>query len=145
MASPDPPATFLKHGHSLKGKDILPVVMRIRQCVDDRPEEADLASVSRKYSLASYSAPELKTEFSKLTGYQLEEVLQVAGLQPTRQECLLALHCAVLQANAAGAPEGSSLASPDEHRSHKSKLPPKKRVCEILFPLFVCLFCFLLL
>ena len=111
MAMQHTPVVYLKQGHSLKGKDTFPVVLSLKHLAptEERPTEADLASVSKKYPLGSYSDPELKVELKKLTGYSVDDILQAAGLESGRQEYLLALHCVVLQANEMGAPEGSMI------------------------------------
>jgi hypothetical protein len=65
------PHVWLKEGHSLRGKDVLLVVMRLLDLGPEPPLEDDLASISRKYPLASYSTEDLESETKKLTGYDL--------------------------------------------------------------------------
>lgn len=69
MANGRKPAIFLKQGHSLVGKDTFSLVLRLRalETLDMAPEE--MASINPKYSLESYSEPEIRTEFRKLTGH----------------------------------------------------------------------------
>ena len=63
------PSVWLKEGHSLRGKDVLPVVFRLTQT--EEVEIQNSASVSRKYPLPSYSVEDLGLEFKKLTGYDI--------------------------------------------------------------------------
>jgi hypothetical protein len=69
MASTSAPTLWLKEGHTLRGRDVLPVIMRIVDAQGVVPES--LASVSRKYPLAAYSMEDLEQECKKLTGYEL--------------------------------------------------------------------------
>ena len=58
------PKVWLKANHCLKGKDVLPVALRLRALYGTSPP--DLPSLSKKYSLESYSKEELATEFKHL-------------------------------------------------------------------------------
>lgn len=63
--------TWLKEGHSLKGRDFLPIFDRLREL----PEEldvADMASPARKYPLASYSAEDLNNEVKRVIGHEMK-------------------------------------------------------------------------
>ena len=62
------PEIWLKEGHTLKGRDVLPVVLRMTK--EMLPE--DLASPSKKSTLTSYTADELSREFKNLTGYDIQ-------------------------------------------------------------------------
>ena len=64
------PKTWLKSGHNLKGKDVLPVVMRLQALYKSDPEE--FASLSKKYLLESYTKDHLAREFKEMTGYDIE-------------------------------------------------------------------------
>ena len=77
MATADPnmAQVTLKRAHSLRGRDVLPVVMRISSLsLEDwskRLESHPLASFSSRHALESYSGEELASEFRKLTGYEI--------------------------------------------------------------------------
>ena len=77
MASADPSMAqvTLKRGHSLRGRDVLPVVMRLSSLsLEDwaaKLETHPLASFTSKHALESYSSEELAAEFEKLTGYKI--------------------------------------------------------------------------
>ena len=64
------PKVWLKANHCLKGKDVLPVALRLRALYGTSPQ--DLASLSKKHSLESYSKEELAIEFKRLTGHEIE-------------------------------------------------------------------------
>lgn len=76
------PKTWLKQNHCLKGKDILPVVLRMKAREEPIPD-GELASISPRYHLASYSSQELAIEFEKLVGYNIV----VSGIY------ILCMHC----------------------------------------------------
>ena len=80
MTSADPSMAqvTLKRGHSLSGRDVLPVVMRLSSLsLEDwaakscKLETHPLASFTSKHALESYSSEELAAEFGKLTGYKI--------------------------------------------------------------------------
>lgn len=104
------PTTHLRQGHSMKGKDMLPVIRRVREIKASGPPP-ELASISKKYSLGTYSEAELKTEFSKLCGHDITEFLAICDVPDNMEGCRWAVHAAVLQANHAGEPSGQSLQS----------------------------------
>ena len=64
----DEALSVLKKGHCLKGKDVIPVVMRL-QSIHEDPDP--LACFSQRYRLDSYSSEELAREFLNLTGYNI--------------------------------------------------------------------------
>ena len=64
--------TCLKEGHTLKGKDVLPVIIRIQSTQVAEEGELQLARLSKKYALESYSAEDLDKETRKLSGYDMK-------------------------------------------------------------------------
>ena len=60
---------WLKQGHSLLNKDVLPVVVRLRELKANPP--ADLAGITKTQALESYFAQQLAAEFESMTGYKL--------------------------------------------------------------------------
>ena len=60
----------LKNGHCLKGRDVVPVVLRL-QALQEEPDNMELACFSKKYKLDSYSSEELAREFFNLTGHNI--------------------------------------------------------------------------
>ena len=64
------PKVWLKEGHTLKGKDTLPVVLRIQSAKTDELEE--MASISKKYPLESYSPEDLDRELKRLSGHDMK-------------------------------------------------------------------------
>ncbi len=90
-------------GHKLVGADMLPVVQRLMATTEEFPE-ADLAALRPDHRLVSYSPAELDTEFRKLTGYDITVVVGMARKELSLKARRLAVHCAIQQANEAGAP-----------------------------------------
>ena len=64
------PKIWLKAGHNLKGRDVLPVALRLQALYKEDPE--DFASLSKKYLLESYTKDHLAKEFRDMTGYDIE-------------------------------------------------------------------------
>ena len=63
------PKVWLKANHCLRGKDVLPVVLRLREIKGDPP--ADLAGLTKQHALESYSSAQLSSEFESMTGYKI--------------------------------------------------------------------------
>ena len=63
------PKIWLKQGHSLLSKDVLPVVLRLRELKANPP--AELAGLTKTHALESYSSQQLAAEFESMTGYKL--------------------------------------------------------------------------
>ena len=60
--------TWLKEGHSLIGKDVLPVVLRLRESEMINFKLEEMASFSKKYELKSYAPEDLRSEIKLTTG-----------------------------------------------------------------------------
>ena len=66
----------LKHRHSMVGKSMVPVYMKLRtQNEEISPEQ--LARLKKDHLLTRYSLEELKTEFEGITGENLTDILLV--------------------------------------------------------------------
>jgi hypothetical protein len=87
MATADPAMAqvTLRKGHSLRGRDVLPVVMRLSSLSledwEKRLETHPLASFSNRHALESYSGDELGSEFRKLTGYDITVSVTIGHCQ----------------------------------------------------------------
>lgn len=69
---------WLKEGHNLLEKDMLPVVGRLTSLSQDAwrakiedPASVPLASFCKNHLLCSYSGEELADQFHKMTGYEI--------------------------------------------------------------------------
>ena len=96
----------LKLRHSMIGKSVVPVVLRLKAWEED---ERPTARLLKSHPLADYTEDELRDEFRKLSGEDAVEVLGLAGLEVTRVHLQRLLHCTILQSNAVGAPKGKTL------------------------------------
>ena len=56
----------LKQRHNLHGRNLLPLVMRLKDM--EEPDSEDLARLKAEHPLESYSLDELESEFKLLTG-----------------------------------------------------------------------------
>jgi hypothetical protein len=93
---------ILKPRHSLQGKNLLPLVLRLRGVEG----VVDLARLKRGYPLEDYSLEELATEFLGLTGEAVDDILGLAGKDRSVENLRLLVHFTILQANISGAPRG---------------------------------------
>jgi hypothetical protein len=95
---------ILKPKHSLIGKNLLPIVLRLKA---QGEEPALLARLKREHPLENYTLEELLTEFGRLCGEKADDTMSVAGCDIHHIEHVrLAVHYAILHANVAGAPRG---------------------------------------
>lgn len=76
----DKQTVVLKQHHCLKGRDVLPVVLRLQQL--ENVIEEDLACFKKKYSLSSYTSEDLAREFERLTGYSVTVSLLILTTLP---------------------------------------------------------------
>lgn len=120
---------FLRPGCHLRGKDILKVVDRLVAL----PTEADipeLASVSEKYPLVSYSGDELAREFEGLTGRPIQQILRYADYDDSLRNRRFAIHCAVIESNAQE-PEHLTVATPAPAQEKGKGKAPKRSAQEV--------------
>ena len=103
-----PPTVILKRRHSLLGKNMLPLVRKLRDFNGDRP----IATFARlRSTLATESIPgsELAKHFRDLTGENEKEILEMAGREVTDENLMILLHLSIIYANDIGAPDGQEL------------------------------------
>ena len=104
-------AVTLKPKHSLVGRSLLPVIMQLKT-TEELEGDGQLARLKRDHPLEHYSSEELISEFRKLTGESLADVLTLAGKTMEQEMIRYAVHLTIIHANAAGAPKGQSLSEP---------------------------------
>ncbi len=107
MATAEPPV--LKYRHDLLGRKILPLITRLQGMVAPPP---DWAQLKKGTPLADYTEAQLATEFVGLTGYVLEELLRSCAKDMSKDNAMLAVHCAIELANEIGQPRGQQLQQP---------------------------------
>ncbi|XP_061169412.1 uncharacterized protein LOC133178716 [Saccostrea echinata] len=117
-----PPPAVLRKRHSLRGKDIFPLIKRVRAA-----EEPDgtLARVKMNTPVESMGREEMNAAFEGLTGESAEECLQMVG---GRQEDDLRklLHYTILYANEVGQPDGQDLETDESARTEPLAKKQKK-------------------
>lgn len=97
----------LKRRHSLRDKNILPVIKRIRSGQPSGLKE--LARVNKDKKTETFTLDVVNEHVLEITGEQVGELLMLAGREETVEEARWALHCVVLYANEFGQPNGQDL------------------------------------
>lgn len=88
FCSVDMEAVVLKQRHSLIGKSLVPVILKVRtQLVNVMPPE-NMAKLKKDHLLSLYSLDELKVEFEGLTGENMTDVLVVSNLNHLLLYCV---------------------------------------------------------
>ena len=109
MATSTP--TVLKPRHSLAGKSLVPVILRLKSLEGE--DVMELARLKRGYPLEDYSLVELRMEFERLTGESVKDVLGLAGKDDNLDTVRVLMHFSIEHANNVGAPRGQLLQSID--------------------------------
>jgi hypothetical protein len=100
---------YLHEGAQFQKGDLLQLLQKIKEyAATSYP--LFLASPSRKYALSAYTDEEVRTEFARMTGAQVEVVYSLADITPSSDACRLLLHCAIELANAS---VGKATSGPD--------------------------------
>jgi hypothetical protein len=100
---------ILKPKHSLIGKNLIPIVLRLKAQGEEPPL---LARLKREHPLENYSIEELLTEFGRLCGERADDTMSVAGRDVKDiADVRLTVHFAILHANVAGPPKGQLFSS----------------------------------
>ncbi|KAJ8315852.1 hypothetical protein KUTeg_008002, partial [Tegillarca granosa] len=89
---------ILKHKHSLIGKSLIPVVLNY-----------GILEIKKDHPLEAYTQAEPGSEFQKLTGESVKDVLLLAGLEDNLDNVRVLMHFSIAHANVAGAPKGQTL------------------------------------
>ena len=98
----------LKPRHTLIGKGLLPMILEFKSFSADIGV-ADLARLKKDHALENYSLDELATEFKKLTGEELKDVMTLSGKDLNLDNAQQLMHKAILFANLIGGSKGSTL------------------------------------
>jgi hypothetical protein len=99
----------LKPKHSLLGKNLFPVALRLKAMEDGDVDEEGLARLKKDHPLGAYSVEEVEREFLSLTGEASKDVLALAGKEGCKKWVCVLLHLAILHANEVGAPRATML------------------------------------
>ena len=100
--------TVLKAKHSLVGRSMIPIIIEMKGS-DDMGGDGQFARLKKDHPLEHYNMEELTSEFKKLTGENVADILTLAGKQMEEQCIRYCMHLAIIHANAAGAPKGQTL------------------------------------
>ncbi|XP_064639411.1 uncharacterized protein LOC135494971 [Lineus longissimus] len=117
--------TLLKRRHSLKDRDLLPLIRRFRDFGSDLPNQ--FAQVSMEDKTSDLSVERISQTFHELTATPAEEIFDLAGREPSGSNFRLFLHLAIIYANEIGQPRGQELVEPQASGSAETPQPPKKK------------------
>ncbi|XP_061191609.1 uncharacterized protein LOC133199787 [Saccostrea echinata] len=98
----------LKQKHSLLGKNLLPLALRLKDV--EIQDERELARLKKEHPLSRYSLGELENEFKSLTGEEAKVVLSLVRKQREIDNIRLLVHVAICMANDAGVPTSTPIA-----------------------------------
>nr|XP_034312025.1 uncharacterized protein LOC117684362 isoform X3 [Crassostrea gigas] len=105
--------TVLKRKHSLKGKQLLPVIRKLRD-IQDAHGIKQLARTSSARRTENMSNEDVLKAVEDLTGENGIELLELAGKDSNDEDfAKLLLHVCILHANEKGQPEGQDLQDPE--------------------------------
>ncbi|KAK3107620.1 hypothetical protein FSP39_018487 [Pinctada imbricata] len=97
------PPTILKRKHSLKGKNLFPLVKKVRDFDSEwRGTFAKLTSLQKTEEL---SKEDCFRAFQEITGEDTKEFISITGKEYNEKNCrVLILHCTIVHANFCGQP-----------------------------------------
>lgn len=98
---------ILKQKHSLLGKNLLPLALRLKDV--EIQDEREFARLKKEHPLTRYSVEELENEFKNLTGEEAKEILSLVGKNRDMNNLRLLVHVAICMANDVGAPRSTPI------------------------------------
>lgn len=101
-----PPPTILKRRHTLRGKNLLPVIKKLRGMDQPVPQ---LAKFKINTPLEEMERSQVVSAFRDLTGESEKDCLEMAGREITDENLKCLLHLAIIHANEFGQPDGQNL------------------------------------
>lgn len=102
-----PGVTTLKRRHSLVGKNMMPILKKLKSFRGDKVTScARIKSATPTEELAQN---ELCKQFRDLTGEDEKEMLEMAGREINDNNLRLLLHFSIIYANENGHPEGQDM------------------------------------
>ena len=87
----------------------MPVIAKVKTM--DQVGDITLARLKKEYPLENYTLTELRTEFERLTGESVKNVIPLTVKDDNLEGVRLLLHPSILHANFIGAPKGQTLTS----------------------------------
>ena len=93
------PVTVLKRKHSLKGKNIFPLLKKVKESDNVAGSLARLATQTKTDDL---DEDELRRSFKEITGEKADEFLQMAGKTVDLRNLKMLLHHTIIEANKSG-------------------------------------------
>ena len=102
------PSITLKRRHSLKGKNILQLVRKMK-AVGRGDRIPALARLKSNAPLDEMARDDVISSFRELTGENEKEILEMAGKECTDNNLRLLLHFSIILANEIGEPTGQTL------------------------------------
>jgi hypothetical protein len=101
----------LKPKHSLHGKSLLPIIMRLKDVDVDSLDEGELARLKKDHPLENYTLEELEQEFTALSGEQPGDIFLLAGKVRTKETAMALINLAIYYANEIGGPKSTPLST----------------------------------
>ena len=98
---------ILKPRHTLIGKGLLPMILKFKSTEETDIDVDNFARLKKDHPLVNYSLDELATEFLKLTGEELKDVMLLTGMQLNLENSRKLMHQTIIFANLIGAPKAS--------------------------------------
>lgn len=118
--------TVFKRKHSLKGKQLLPVIRKLRD-IQDAHGIKQLARTSSARRTENMSNEDVLKAGEDLTGENGIELLELTGKDPNDEDfAKLLLHVCILHANEKGQPEGQNLQDPELGHSSATTADPEQ-------------------
>ncbi|XP_061181440.1 uncharacterized protein LOC133189995 [Saccostrea echinata] len=99
------PPVVLKRRHSLKGKNIIPIVRKMKTT----GRVTSFARMKSNICMEDMPRGELISAFRELTGEDEKEILEMAQKEATEANLRHLLHYAIIQANEVGQPAAQTL------------------------------------
>ncbi|XP_069134794.1 uncharacterized protein [Argopecten irradians] len=111
----------LKARHSLVGKNLLPLALRLKEYDMEHIDIPNLARLKRDHQLDKYALSELEAEFQNLTGESLRTITSLAGRETSKAVAMILMHIAIHLANEIGAPRATALTPILDTGTHSMK------------------------
>lgn len=101
------PPVILKRRHTLKGKNLIPLVRKMKSATGGRIQT--LARVKSTLSIEEMTRSEVISAFREITGEDEKEILELAQREVTDANLRHLLHFAIVHANEVGQPAAQNL------------------------------------
>lgn len=87
-------------------KSLVPVIVKLKAWDPVANAGSELCRLTKGHPLEEHGIMQLRTEFERLTGDSVKDILIIAGKDENQQSVRQLLHLTILQANLVAAPQG---------------------------------------